>query len=134
MMTYYVPARRNLADRYAQLQDEKRPEVYIPVDVIANEDDFVITAYVPGITAEDISIEILDDAVAIRGELVVETDEAAHYLRRERPSGYFNRTLRLPTRLDASQAEAEVKNGVLTLRLPKSEEAKAKQIKVKVAK
>lgn len=134
MMTYYVPSRRRLAHRYAELQAEKRPEVYIPVDVIANENEFVLTAFVPGISADEISIEILEDAVAISGELVIETDEEARYLRRERPSGYFNRTLRLPSALDAGKAEAEVKNGVLTLRLPKSEEAKAKQIKVKVVK
>ena len=134
MTTYYVPSRRRLAHRYAQLQAEKRPDVYIPVDVIARDDEYVLTAFVPGIPAEEISIEILDDAVAISGELLAEGDEEAHYLRRERPSGYFNRTLRLPTALDAGKAEAEVKHGVLTLRLPKSEAAKAKQVKVKVVK
>ncbi len=134
MTKYYVPSRNHLARRYAQLQDTQRPEIYIPVDVVVTDDDFIVTAFVPGIAAEDVSIEILDDAVAIRGDLAPEVDEEANYLMRERPSGHFSRTLRLPAALDASKAEAEVKNGVLTLRLPKSETAKAKQVKVKVVK
>ena len=130
MMTYYVSP-RHLARRFAQLSDRQRSEVYIPVDVTENEDGYELTAYVPGVSAEDVTIEVLEDVISIRGEFPVSEDENVKYLLRERPSGSFSRSLRLPTELAASKAEAEVINGVLTVRVPKAEEAKAKLIKVK---
>ncbi|MEK6221271.1 MAG: Hsp20/alpha crystallin family protein, partial [Chloroflexota bacterium] len=107
-------------------------DVYIPVDVYVNDDAFEISAFVPGIAAEEVKIEVLEDTVSIQGDFPAIEDEDARYLLKERPSGHFSRTLRLSTSLQASKAEAEVVNGVLTVRIPKAEEAKAKQIKVKV--
>lgn len=132
MVTYYISPRRKLAQRYAQMSDSPRPDVQIPVDVIAEGDDYRITALVPGVKAEELQIEILEDVVSIKGEFVAYLDEDATILRQERPAGKFERTMRLPTILNAAGAEAEVVNGVLNLRVPKAEEAKAKQIKVKV--
>jgi HSP20 family protein len=121
-----------MARRLAQLSDSRYPDVHIPVDVIVDGDDYLITAYVPGISAEDVKIEVLEDTISISGEFAVEENEDAEYLLRERPSGSFSRKLRLPLLLDTSGAEAEVKDGVLSLRVPQAEETKAKQIKVKV--
>ena len=118
--------------RYSQMADSQRPDVQIPVDVIADGDDYRITALVPGVKAEDLQIEILEDVVSIKGEFASYLEEDAKILRQERPSGNFERTMRLPAMLNAVGAEAEVINGVLNLRVPKAEEAKAKQIKVKV--
>jgi len=132
MVTYYISPRRRLAQRYAQMADSQHPEVQIPVDVIAEGDDFRITALVPGVKADELQIEILEDVVSIKGEFVSYLDEEAVILRRERPTGKFERSMRLPALLNAGGAEAEVVNGVLNLRVPKAEEAKAKQIKVKV--
>jgi HSP20 family protein len=132
MVTYYISPRGRIARRFDHMSDSPRPDVQIPVDVIAEGDDYRITALVPGVKADDLQIEILEDVVSIRGEFVNELDEEATILRRERPSGKFERTMRLPTMLNAAGAEAEVINGVLNLRVPKAEEAKAKQIKVKV--
>jgi HSP20 family protein len=132
MVTYYVSPRRRIAQRYRQLSDSQRPDVQIPVDVVADGDDYRITALVPGVKAEDLQIEILEDVVSIKGEFVSYLDEDAEILRQERPAGKFERTMRLPTLLQAAGADAEVVNGVLNLRVPKAEEAKAKQIKVKV--
>lgn len=131
-MTYYISPRRRMARRMAQMSDSRHPDVHIPVDVIVDGDDYLITAYVPGISAEDVKIEVLEDTISISGEFAVEENEDAEYLLRERPSGSFSRKLRLPLLLDTAGAEAEVKDGVLSLRVPQAEESKAKQIKVKV--
>lgn len=132
MVTYYVSPRTMARKMNAEAD---RPAVYIPMDVAVHGDDYLITAYVPGVNAEDLQIEILEDVVSIRGEFAeTEEVEGISYLRRELSSGNFGRTLRLPTSLNAAKAEAEVINGVLNLRVPKAEEAKAKQIKVKAIK
>ena len=131
-MTYYVSPRRQMARRLAQMTNNRYPDIHIPVDVIVDGDDYLITAYVPGIAAEDVKIEVLENTVSISGEFAVEETENAEYLLRERPSGSFSRKLRLPLLMDTAKAEAEVKDGVLSLRVPQAEETKAKQIKVKV--
>ena len=131
MTTYYVSPRSRMLRRYREL-DAQRPDVQIPMDVIADGDDFLMVAYVPGVNAENLQIEVLEDVVTIKGEFVSDLDEEAKVLRREIPTGKFSRSMRLPSQLNASDAVAEVVNGVLTLRVPKAEEAKAKQIKVKV--
>ncbi len=130
MMTYYLsPSRHSRINRW---MDVSRPEVHIPVDVIVEDDDFILTAFVPGIEAEDVQIEILENSISIRGEFPQVEDEDASYLLRERPSGKFSRVLRMPASLEAGKGEANVSNGVLTLRVPKAESAKAKKIAVKV--
>lgn len=132
MMTRYITPRRRMARRYAPAIDARRFEVHIPVDVTVEDEAFTITAFVPGVSAEDVKIEVLDDLVTISGDFPAEEGEDTRYLLRERPSGSFSRSLRLPVTLDASGAEAEVKDGILNLRVPQAEESKAKQIKVKV--
>jgi HSP20 family protein len=131
MTTYYISPRTRLHRRYHEL-DAQRPDVQIPLDVIAEGDDYRLVGYVPGVKAEDLQIEILEDVVSIKGEFANEYDEDIKVLRRERPTGKFARSLRLPTMLNAAGASAEVTNGVLTLVVPKAEEAKARQIQVKV--
>jgi HSP20 family protein len=130
MVTYYISPSRAMARKVRE--DAASPSVYIPMDVAVNGDDYLITAMIPGVKAEELQIEILEDVVSIKGEFAKAEDvEEIKYLRRELPSGSFARTLRLPTTLNAAKADAEVVNGVLNLRVPKAEEAKAKQIKVK---
>ena len=107
--------------------------IYIPVDVSALEDDYIVRAYVPGVNAEDLQIEIEDDVVTLEGEFATSADEAERELLSELPSGHFHRRLRLGAELDPSQAKAEVKEGVLTLRVAKAERAKTKKIQVKAS-
>ena len=130
-MTYYISPRHRLAQRMAQLENNQRSSVHIPVNVIAEDDDYVLTAFVPGVDAKDVKIEVLEDMITISGDFPVLDNEDADYLLREVPSGSFSRRMRMPTELDASKAEAEVVNGVLNLRVSKAEVAKAHQIKVK---
>ena len=103
----------------------------IPVDIHADDESFVITAVTPGLKAEDLKIEILGDVVTLRGEIRPdEHDGQADYLLRELAYGEFQRAIQLPEAVDAEKAEASLANGVLTVRLPKTEDARPKQIKV----
>lgn len=128
MTNFLYPSRRAQLSRW---MDASRPEVHIPVDVIAQGDDFVLTAFVPGIESDDVQIEILEDTITISGEFASEEDENTSFLLRERPRGTFNRMLRMPATLEAGKADADVTDGVLTLRVPKAESSKAKKIAVK---
>jgi HSP20 family protein len=104
----------------------------LDMDVEAKNDEFIVHANVPGLKPDDLHIEIVENTVIIRGEYKAETkNEDKNYLLMERHYGAFSRTMTLPTPVNAGKAEASVENGVLTLRLPKAEEAKPKLISVK---
>jgi HSP20 family protein len=102
----------------------------LPIDAYATENDIVIIASVPGVDPEDVEITLEDDALTIQGKIAPPL-ENVNYLMRERPFGRFSRTLRLNVPVEADQAEAEFDSGVLTLTLPKAEEARPKVIKIK---
>ncbi len=136
-MTYYVtPYRRMAAMRHAMNRWFEDPgaehEMSLAIDVKSTGEAYDITALVPGLTAEDVDIEILDNAVTIRGEFKDGDEDSASYLMNELPSGHFSRTIELPAETDASKVEASIKNGVLSLRIPKAEAAKSKTIKINV--
>ena len=116
--------------RYAEDFPYEESEVFFPVDVKVEEDGFVITALLPGLTAEDINIQVVNENVSLHGEFKANLDPDATYILQERPSGKFFRTITLPDAVDASKADASMENGVLTLRIPKAEEAKPKTIKI----
>ena len=105
-------------------QDEPRA---LPVNIREEDAAYVLTAFVPGLSADELNIQILDDALSIEGEYKHEESE---YVLNELPAGAFRRTLRLASELDADKAEAKIDNGLLTLRLPKAESARPKVIKV----
>ena len=123
---------RNLAnsDRVAKNFD-LNSEVHVPLDVKDVKDAFELSAIIPGLSADDIEIEILNDTVSISGEFKLESQEDESYLRRERPSGKFHRSLRFASKLDVDKAEASLINGILELRIPKVPEDQPKNIKVK---
>jgi HSP20 family protein len=127
-------ARRHMFDRMMQAADwdaEPTTQVVFPVDVKVENDAYLISALLPGVHAEDLDIQVVNETVTIRGELKVDRDEKDTYLLHERPSGKFSRVLNLPTTLEPEGAEAHVENGVLLLRVPKAETARPKSIKVK---
>jgi len=106
---------------------ESARENALAVNVHSTEDEFVLSALVPGLKAEDLNIQVLEDVVTIEGEYKQDDTE---YLMRELPYGSFRRSLRLPTPVDASKADARILEGLLTLRLPKAESSKPRTIKV----
>ncbi len=114
--------------------DELTLSTWLPsVDVIENDDAFVIEAELPGMTKDDIKISIANDVLSIRGEKKIEKeDKKKSYYRMERSYGSFSRTFPLPGNVKTDKIDAEFKNGVLIVTVPKSEEAKPKQIDVKI--
>ena len=100
---------------------------YLAVNVRDDDDAFVLSALVPGLKADDLSIQVLEDVVRIEGKMA---DSDGEYLLQELPAGSFRRELRLPAPLDADQVEAKISDGILTVRLPKAESARPRMIKV----
>ncbi len=125
-MTLYIQPYpyRNVARRWNR---EVACEQSLRVNVRDEEDALVLKALVPGLKAEDVTIQVLDDVVHIEGTFPREEQE---YLLNELPSGSFRRTLRMPAAIQADKVEARMTDGVLTLRLPKAESARPKKIKV----
>ena len=99
------------------------------VNIREEDDAYILSALVPGIKADDLNIQVLEDVLRIEGEYKVTESE---YLLQELPHGSFRRTLRLPTVVDADHVEAKITDGVLTLRLPKAESARPKKINITV--
>ena len=134
MTPYHRRARRFYpGDRVVRNLNNIHSDVHVPVDVKDENESFVISAIVPGLSPDDVNIEIINNTLTISGEFVNEIDENETFLRNECPSGSFRRTLRFPTKLEASKAEAKLENGILTLDIPKVAEALPKSIKVKAA-
>ena len=128
-MTYFVaPHPYHMARHFARMAGFSRSgEACLSVDVREDDGAYVVNALVPGLKADDLNIQILDNTVTIEGEF---KNDGTEYLMQELPSGSFRRSLQLPAALDASKAEAKITNGLLTLRLVKVESAQPKTIKV----
>jgi len=135
-MTLYInpvrrPHRRRMMEEMMRDWDEDySTNLTFPIDVLANKDSFTIRALLPGVQPDDLDIHIVNEIVTISGEIKVEREEGANYLLEECPAGKFHRVLTLPTPLDSSKVQAELENGILTLVVPKAEEAKPRTIKV----
>lgn len=121
---------RNGAGAFAET-----PEAWsIPLDVTRNGDDVVVKASLPGVSKEDIDVTIEDNVLNIRARVEEEKEEnESGYLLRERRSGSFYRAVQLPDSVASDQAQSTYKDGVLTIRLPKQEEKKARKLEVNVA-
>jgi len=102
------------------------------LDVHQTADDIVVTAALPGIKPDDVEITLTGQTLVIRGEFKADDTVARdQYLYRERRYGSFNRQLQLPVRVEGDRTEATFEHGVLTLRIPKAEEVKPRQIQIK---
>jgi HSP20 family protein len=102
-------------------------------DVYEEKENYVVKAELPGLKKEDINVSLHDGNLIISGERKSETPgEGTEVHRAERYFGRFQRSVTLPATVNAAQVKAEYKDGILTVTLPKSEEAKPRQIEVKV--
>ena len=107
---------------------------YPPINIWSNEDEVVVQAELPGYSAEDIDISVVQNSLTLRGERKPEEPKAGEtYHRRERPVGGFVRTVELPFEVDNAKVEAEYTAGVLAVRLPRAESHKPKRITVKAS-
>ena len=103
------------------------------LDLYKNNDNLIAVVELPGMRKEDIEISLHDGMLTIGGERKSETREGDKAERTERYIGKFRRSITLPTRVDANKVRATYKDGILTITLPKAEEAKPKQIHVNVS-
>ena len=103
------------------------------LDIHEDKDNFIVRAELPGMKREDIDVSLHDGALSLSGERKLEQKfEEAEVYRTERFFGKFQRTVSLPAAVAADKVKAQYKDGVLTITLPKTEEAKPKQIDVNV--
>jgi len=104
------------------------------LDVYEQKENFIVKAELPGMKKEDITVSLHDGSLSISGERRSETKrEDAEVYRSERYFGRFQRTVTLPAPVAPDKVKAQYKDGVLTVTLPKTEEAKPKQIDVSVS-
>ena len=108
--------------------------VWTPVVDIAEQDnEYTVKVELPGVSKDDVKITMQDDILTIRGEKKAEKEtKETGYHRTERSYGSFQRSFTLPTHVKSDRIEASYTDGILTIALPKAEEAKPRQIEVKV--
>ncbi|MBN2469004.1 MAG: Hsp20/alpha crystallin family protein [Deltaproteobacteria bacterium] len=103
------------------------------VDISETEDNFIVGAEIPGLEAKDVNLTISGDLLTIKGEKKKETEEKdEHCYCTERYYGAFQRVFQLPSNVQADKIEAAFDKGVLNVTIPKAEEARRKQIEIKV--
>lgn len=106
----------------------------IPLDVMEEGDNIVIRASMPGVDPNDIDVSIENDVLTIKGQSKEEREHTeGNYLMRERRTGSFHRSLRLPDTVDTEKAHPHYDNGVLTVTMPKVETKKARKLQVTTA-
>jgi HSP20 family protein len=140
---------RDLYDPWASLQDEINELFDIDrsqaerglfdhrfspsIDIVEGNHVFTVSCELPGLEEKDIDVSIASNVLTIKGEKKSENEvKKDKYFRKESWSGSFQRTLPLPASVDSQNVNAELKNGILIIKLPKTEEAKTKQITVNV--
>src|SRR5438067_12557458 len=103
------------------------------LDLVETEDDFVLRADLPGVSQEDVNIELEDNVLTISGQRKSEHEERKEgFYRVERASGSFSRSLTLPEGVNAEAIEAGFDRGVLEVRIPKPEERKPRRVQISV--
>ncbi|KHE94112.1 MAG: Hsp20/alpha crystallin family protein [Candidatus Scalindua rubra] len=100
------------------------------VNIFEKDGEMVLIAELPGVKKEDLNIEVKGNTVRLAGERTIEYGEDISYHRIERDSSKFDRTLRLPVNVEADRVNAEYKDGLLVLSLPRAESDKPKQITI----
>ncbi|HXU01209.1 MAG TPA: Hsp20/alpha crystallin family protein [Polyangia bacterium] len=106
--------------------------VFPPMNITQDDDNFYVRAEIPGIKPAEISISALRNRLSISGKREIPREhDRVSYHRKERPEGAFNRAVTLPSEVDAERVDARYTDGILTLTLPKAEQAKPRQIAVR---
>ena len=126
----------DLWDRlYGESLPAERAWDWMPsVDVSESDGNITVKAELPGLEAKDIDVDVTGDLLTLRGEKKMEEEKKEErYYCRERYAGSFQRSFRLPTMVESDKVDAQFKNGILTINIPKSEESKQKKIEIKSA-
>lgn len=105
---------------------------YPSIDIYAANQDMILVAEVPGLSAEELEISTTKDSITVSGEFrLPQLPEDARVMRQERSYGRFTRTFHLPLPVDADKAEATMKDGLLMIRVPKAEEVRPRTVVIK---
>lgn len=129
--------RREMDDLWSRFfgapSETVRTSIWMPsIDISETDGEIHVKAELPGLETKDIDVNVSGDLLTIRGEKKEETEtEEESYHARERYYGSFQRSIRLPSEVKSENAEASFKNGVLNLKLPKSETARTRKIEIK---
>ncbi len=117
-------------------EEGARAGAWIPaVDIYETEQNVTVKAELPGIDPKEVEVTVHEGTLYLKGERKYEKEvKEEHYHHVERAYGSFARSFELPASINEDKVEADFKDGVLTLTMPKREEAKAKKIKISVAK
>jgi HSP20 family protein len=125
------PLGRPLLNRFPRIMEEIAPSP--SVDIFEEKDDVVLKTELPGMTKDDIEINLTDNMITLSGvKKHEEKIEEKNYYRCERSYGSFKRSFNLPAEVQSDKAKASFKNGVLEVRIPKTEEARKKAVKIKI--
>jgi HSP20 family protein len=129
------PEIQELREQLGQLMERvtsgRKADVWVPlVDIEETEDAWIIEAEVPGVRSEDVDVEVGENELAITGE-IKERERQGVLRRKTRRVGRFEFRVTLPGQADASKVEANLEDGVLTIRIPKTEIARARHIEVR---
>ena len=132
MNQLFEDATERRARESAEARDEIEHADWIPVaDVYERPDEYVVALDLPGVDRTALEINLENERLSIKGtRSLANGDQSQH--RRERPQGKFNRTFGVPAAVDPEQIEAEYKDGVLSVRLPKRREHEKQAVKIKV--
>jgi HSP20 family protein len=108
--------------------------MFVPVDVLDSGEDILVRAAMAGVKAENLKITLNGNTLTLKGEGEAEAElEGATYLRHERHASAYTRSINLPVTVEADQARAVFRDGILSLTLPKSEKVRPKTIKVETS-
>lgn len=103
---------------------------YPPVNAFRSGEDFVVVMELPGVKKEDLDIEVKGDTIRVRGKKSIDVDSELSVHRRERAQGQFDRTLTLPAKIEGGKVNAEYRDGILTVRLPRAESEKPRSVTI----
>ena len=119
------------AKKEAKLRKPNKNEGQLTIDVFQTDDEIVVQSAIAGANPEDIDISVTNDMVTIKGKRMTEHSiKSGDYYHQELFWGSFSRSVILPVDVDSDSAKASIKNGILTIRLPKLEKIKTKKIKI----
>lgn len=106
--------------------------VFPQINLTEDADKFYVRAELPGVKTDDLEMQATAKNLSIAGERKIEAEnEGVHYHRREREAGKFSRIITMSTEIDPERIEAKLQNGILTIRVPKAEAVKPRQITIK---
>ena len=125
-------ARTQQTTRDTERDPENFGALLPPVDIYEDETGFTLTADLPGVSKDRLGVKVNGDSLLIEGDVSVPAPQDMELLYAEMPASSYRRSFTLSRELDASKIEANLKDGVLKLRIPKAEEARPRKIEIKV--